>query len=113
MGRIVGRADDMLIIRGVNVYPTQVEAALLQVPELTPNYRIVVSRTGTLDEAEVEVEVTRELVGDPGLRRRAERALRETIGCSIAVSLQPPGSVPRSEGGKLQRVLDHRHVTGS
>jgi phenylacetate-CoA ligase len=108
MGRIVGRADDMLIIRGVNVYPTQVEAALLQLPELTPNYRIVVTRTGTLDEAEVEVEVARELVGDPDLRRRAERALRETIGCSLAVRLQPPGTVARSEGGKLQRVLDRR-----
>jgi phenylacetate-CoA ligase len=108
MGRIKGRADDMLIIRGVNVYPTQVEAALLQVPELTPNYRIVVSRTATLDEAEVEVEVARDLVGDPDLRGRAERALRETIGCSIAVTLQPPGTVPRSEGGKLQRVLDRR-----
>jgi phenylacetate-CoA ligase len=108
MGRIKGRADDMLIIRGVNVYPTQVEAALLQLPELTPNYRIVVSRTGTLDEAEVEVEVARELVDDPDLRSRAERALRETIGCSIAVTLKPPGTVPRSEGGKLQRVLDRR-----
>jgi phenylacetate-CoA ligase len=108
MGRIKGRADDMLIIRGVNVYPTQVEAALLQLPELSPNYRIVVSRTGTLDEAEVEVEVADELVGDPNLRSRAERALRGTIGCSIAVALQPPGTVPRSEGGKLQRVLDRR-----
>jgi phenylacetate-CoA ligase len=108
MGRIKGRADDMLIIRGVNVYPTQVEAALLQLPELTPNYRIVVSRTGTLDEAAVEVEVAQELVGDAQLRSRAERALHETIGCSIAVSLQQPGTVPRSEGGKLQRVLDRR-----
>jgi len=108
MGRIKGRADDMLIIRGVNVYPTQVEAALLQLPELTPNYRIVVSRTGTLDEAEVEVEVAQELVGDPELGSRAEHALRETIGCSIAVTLQPPGTVPRSEGGKLERVLDRR-----
>jgi phenylacetate-CoA ligase len=108
MGRIKGRADDMLIIRGVNVYPTQVEAALLQLPELTPNYRIVVSRTGTLDEAEVEVEVAGDLMDDPDLRSRAERALRETIGCSIAVALKPPGTVPRSEGGKLQRVLDRR-----
>jgi phenylacetate-CoA ligase len=108
MGRIKGRADDMMTVRGVNVYPTQVEAALLRVPELTPNYRIVVSRTGTLDEAEVEVEVAPELVGDADLRGRAEHALRETIGCSIGVALQPPGSVPRSEGGKLQRVLDRR-----
>ena len=108
MSRIKGRADDMLIIRGVNVYPTQVEAALLRVRELTPNYRIVVSRPGALDEAEVEVEVAQELVGDGDLRSRAERALRETIGCSIAVALRRPGTVPRSEGGKLQRVLDRR-----
>jgi phenylacetate-CoA ligase len=108
MARIKGRADDMLIIRGVNVYPTQVEAALLQLPELTPNYRIVVSRSRTLDEAEVEVEVEEERIGDDALRTRAERALRETIGCSISVKLQPPGTVPRSEGGKLQRVLDRR-----
>ena len=108
MGWIKGRADDMLIIRGVNVYPTQVEAALLQIPELTPNYRIVVSRPGALDEAEVEVEVAQELVGNGDVRDRAERVLRETIGCSIAVALRPPGAVPRSEGGKLQRVLDRR-----
>jgi phenylacetate-CoA ligase len=108
MGRIKGRADDMLIIRGVNVFPTQVEAALLRLPELTPNYRIVVSRSGTIDEAAVEVEVAENLVEDAALRGRAERALRETIGCSIAVRLQPPGTVPRSEGGKLQRVLDER-----
>jgi phenylacetate-CoA ligase len=108
MARIKGRADDMLIIRGVNVYPTQVEAALLQVPELTPNYRILVSRSGTLDEAEVEVEVADELVRDADLRGRAERALRETVGCSIAVTLAAPGTVPRSEGGKLQRVVDSR-----
>jgi phenylacetate-CoA ligase len=54
------------------------------------------------------VEVADELVGDDTLRARAERALRETIGCSIGVTLQPPGTVPRSEGGKLQRVLDRR-----
>ena len=108
MGLIKGRADDMLIIRGVNVYPTQVEAALLQLAELTPNYRIVVSRGGTLDEALVEVEVSEESVGNVELRERAERRLRESIGCSIAVVLRRPGTVPRSEGGKLQRVLDTR-----
>jgi phenylacetate-CoA ligase len=108
MDRIKGRADDMLIIRGVNVYPTQVEAALLQLPELTPNYRIVVSRSGTLDEAEVEVEVSEERLGDEELRARAEARLRESLGCSLAVRLSAPGTVPRSEGGKLQRVLDRR-----
>ena len=121
MDLIKGRADDMLIIRGVNVYPTQVEAALLELPELTPNYRIVVSRSGTLDEAEVEVEVSEAFLGEAGtdslsgeldhvreLRERAERHLRERIGCSLPVALEAPGTVPRSEGGKLQRVLDRR-----
>jgi phenylacetate-CoA ligase len=124
MGLIKGRADDMLIIRGVNVYPTQVEAALLELPELTPNYRIVVSRAGTLDEAEVEVEVSEMFLREAGtdslsgelehmreLRGRAERRLRESIGCSIRVTLNAPGTVPRSEGGKLQRVLDRRTLS--
>jgi phenylacetate-CoA ligase len=124
MDLITGRADDMLIIRGVNVYPTQVEAALLELRELTPNYRIVVSRSGALDEAEVEVEVSEAFMRDAGtdslagelhhvrhLRRRAERHLQERIGCSMAVVLEAPGTVPRSEGGKLQRVLDRRTLS--
>jgi phenylacetate-CoA ligase len=124
MDLIKGRADDMLIIRGVNVYPTQVEAALLELPELTPNYRIVVSRSGTLDEAEVEVEVSEAFLRDAGtdslagelhhvrhLRGRAERHLQERLGCSMAVALAAPGTVPRSEGGKLQRVLDRRALS--
>jgi phenylacetate-CoA ligase len=114
MARITGRADDMLIIRGVNVFPTQVEAAILQVPELTPNYRIVVTRTGTLDAAEVEVEVGESILADAKraheLGERTERQLREAIGCTMRVTLQPPGTVPRSEGGKLQRVLDRRKL---
>src|SRR5205823_4409213 len=105
MARIKGRADDMLIIRGINVYPTQVEAALLQLAELTPNYRILVSREGTLDEAEVEIEVSEAFVLGAGtdsladdlqhvreLRERAERRLKETIGCSLPVALRAPGT---------------------
>jgi phenylacetate-CoA ligase len=115
MSLIRGRADDMLIIRGINVYPTQVETVVLGVPELTPNYRIVVSRTGTLDEAEVEVEVRETFVPDAEtegeLRGRVERLLRETIGCSLPVTLAAPGTIPRSEGGKLQRVLDRRALS--
>ena len=121
MARITGRADDMLIIRGVNVFPTQVEAALLQLTELTPNYRIVVSREGTLDEARVEIEVSETFLREAGadslseeldhvreLRGRSERLLRESVGCSLGVTLVAPGTVPRSEGGKLQRVVDRR-----
>ena len=121
MERITGRADDMLVIRGVNVFPTQVEAALLRVTELTPNYRIIVARTGTLDEAEVEIEVSETFLREAGaeslsdehdhvreLRARSERLLRESIGCSLRVTLAAPGTIPRSEGGKLQRVVDRR-----
>jgi len=121
MSLIKGRADDMLIIRGVNVYPTQVESALLGVDDLTSNYRIIVSRADTLDEAEVEVEVAETFLRQAGtdglaeeldhvreLRSRAERLLRESIGCSLPVTLKAPGSLPRSDGGKLQRVLDRR-----
>jgi phenylacetate-CoA ligase len=121
MSPIAGRADDMLIIRGVNVYPTQVEAILLDLPELTPNYCIVVSRSGTLDEAAVEIEVAETFLAEAGrdrlsddldhvrsLRTRAERLLQETIGCSIGVALKAPGELPRSEGGKLTRVVDLR-----
>ena len=123
MGRIRGRADDMLIVRGVNVYPTQVEATLLELPELTPNYRIVVSREHTLDEADVEVEVSDAFLREAGseslgeehehvraLRSRVERRLRESTGCTLRVQLKAPGSVPRSEGGKLQRVVDRRSL---
>jgi phenylacetate-CoA ligase len=105
MAAPTGRTDDMLIIRGVNVYPSQVEAILLELPELSPNYRIVVERTGTLDTAAVEIETAN---ASEELRDAAERLLVESIGCSIAVHLQPPGTVPRSEGGKLRRVDDRR-----
>ena len=105
MAAPTGRTDDMLIIRGVNVYPSQVEASCSSCPELTPNYRIVVERAGTLDTAAVEIETAQASVE---LRERAERLLVESIGCSIAVHLQPSGTVPRSEGGKLQRVDDRR-----
>jgi len=121
MARITGRADDMLIIRGVNVFPTQVEAALLQLTELTPSYRIIVSREATLDEAKVEIEVSETFLREAGadslseeldhvreLRERSERLLRESLGCSLGVTLVAPGTIPRSEGGKLLRVLDRR-----
>src|SRR5207249_1186585 len=103
MNLIKGRTDDMLIIRGVNVYPTQVEAALLELAGLSPNYRVVVSREGTLDEAQVEVEVSAAFLRAAGtdslsesldhvgaLREKAEHRLREAIGCSLPVVEKVP-----------------------
>ena len=101
MSLITGRTDDMLIIRGVNIYPSQIEAVLPRVPGLTTNYRLVVTRDATLDELTVEVEGT-------GDSQELSRLVKETTGCSVLVKVVPPGSVPRSEGGKLQRVHDLR-----
>jgi phenylacetate-CoA ligase len=113
MALIAGRTDDMLIVRGVNVYPTQVESVLLQVPELTPHYRLVVTRERTLDEVEVQVEVQESHLGRDSaelrpLEERVEKLIRETIGTSMRVTLLEPGQGPRSEGGKLARVDDRR-----
>jgi phenylacetate-CoA ligase len=103
MSLIKGRTDDMLIIRGVNIYPSQIEEVISRVPGLTTNYRLVVTRGGTLDELTVEVEGT-------GHDRELARLVKETTGCTVAVNVVPPGSVPRSEGGKLQRVHDLRRL---
>jgi phenylacetate-CoA ligase len=109
MGLLRGRTDDMLIIRGINVYPTQVESVLVRVPGLTPHYRIVVTREGTLDEIEVHVERAAGTVAD-GLAERVHVLLRETIGVGMRVRLLEPGAGPRSEGGKLPRVEDRRRL---
>ncbi len=103
MSLIKGRTDDMLIIRGVNIYPSQIEAVIPRVPGLTSNYRLVVTRGGTLDELTVEVEGS-------GSDAELARLVKETTGCTVAVKVVPPGSVPRSEGGKLQRVHDLRRL---
>ena len=124
MGRIVGRSDDMLIIRGVNVYPSQVEAALVHLDHVTPHYQLVVRRERTLDELEVRVEASEDFfhhVGSEALSEdagadNAARRLREQIrhtlygalGIQTRVRLYAPNSLPRSEGGKLRRVLDER-----
>jgi phenylacetate-CoA ligase len=114
MGPIVGRSDDMLIIRGVNVYPSQVGGVLGRVPELSPHFGLVVRRLGTLDEVEVLVEPRAEVLAaltDERVEEIAGRAaalIRDTIGCTMAVTLVGPGEAPRSDGGKIQRVRDVR-----
>jgi phenylacetate-CoA ligase len=90
----------MLIIRGVNVFPSEIERALLSVPELAPHYQLVVERPGHLDELTVQVEGT----VDPVLVREE---LSRALGVTARVEVVPPGSVPRSEG-KALRVVDRR-----
>jgi phenylacetate-CoA ligase len=100
MSRILGRTDDMLIIRGVNVFPSEIERALLAIPELAPHYQLVVERPGHLDELTVQVEGT---LGPDPVREK----LAGVLGLTARVEIVAPGSIPRSEG-KALRVLDRR-----
>jgi phenylacetate-CoA ligase len=108
MDRIKGRSDDMLIIRGVNIFPRQVEELILAEPSLSPHYRIDVSREGLMDALTVTCEAS---TGDPTLQANAHRALtyrlKSRYGLSAAVVVAQPGSLARSEG-KAKRVFDHR-----
>jgi len=110
MERVAGRVDDMLIVRGVNVFPSQVENVLMGFRELNGNFRLVVSRgTSRLDEAVVQVE-HRPGANERALGERIRRGLREDLGLRVIVELLPPGSLPRSRGGKARRVFDHRDL---
>jgi phenylacetate-CoA ligase len=112
MGPIIGRADDMLIIRGVNLFHTQVEAQLEGIAPFSANYQLVVTRSGAMDDVEVKVEIRDEYVGVEAAvaaaRQQLERKLKEHIGLTLRITAGLPGSIPRSEGGKLGRILDLR-----
>jgi phenylacetate-CoA ligase len=112
IGRITGRTDDMLIIRGVNVYPSQIEHALLQVPEVVPHYLLVLRREGALDTLEIRVESVAEVAGagEGAMQRLAghvRRRVHEVIGLTAAVTVVPPRTIERS-AGKARRVQDLR-----
>jgi phenylacetate-CoA ligase len=109
--RVTGRNDDMLIIRGVNVYPSQVEAVLVGFPGLAPHYQIVLTRDGLLDAMAIEVERTGDAPGDTAACARlagdVQHQLKSMIGVTCAVLVKAPGEVPRSQG-KAVRVKDER-----
>lgn len=109
--RMTGRSDDMLIIRGVNVYPTQIESILLEAEDLAPHYQITVDREGNLDTMEIKVEVKGSVPFGTNCNSLCEVALQKDIkaflGVSAKVRLVEPGSIPRSEG-KASRVTDKR-----
>jgi phenylacetate-CoA ligase len=108
MSALVGRADDMLIIRGVNVYPSNIEHTLLGLPGISPHFQLVVRREGTLDALTVRVEAAEQGVElDSGA---ITRALASALGISVDVVIETGGTVPRSEGGKLNRVDDQRTI---
>jgi phenylacetate-CoA ligase len=116
MGRVAGRSDDMLIIRGVNVFPSQIEEALLRVEGATPHYLIEVDRPGTLDQVTVKVEIRPELFSDrmdrmQALRERIAREIHAIAGIRAEVELVEPRRIERF-AGKAQRVLDRRGMEG-
>ncbi len=114
MEKTRGRSDDMLIIKGVNVFPTQIEEVLFQVEGCEPHYQLIVDRAGTMDTLEVQVEVNENIFFDEMKKQRAfvdmvEKRLLSTLGVGAKVKLVEPSSMPRHEG-KAKRVIDKRKL---
>ncbi len=116
MDRVMGRSDDMLIIRGVNVFPSQIEAVLVGIDGLEPHYQLLVDREGTLDTLEVQVEVREEAFANADevkvlqrTERRIVKDLKDYLGISAKVKLVEPKSLQRFEG-KASRVIDKRKI---
>ena len=112
--RILGRTDDMIIVRGINVFPSQVESVLMKIPEIGDNYLIIVDRKGPLDVMTVKVEVTESAFSDKiadlmSLSKAVSQQLKGVLNIMADVELVEPGTIPRSEG-KAQRVIDNREV---
>jgi phenylacetate-CoA ligase len=112
MDKVSGRSDDMMIIRGVNVFPSQIESVLMEISGTEPHYQIVLDRKGALDDIEVMVEVNESLFSDEikvleALSRQIVSRIRSVLGISAKVTLVQPLTIPRSEG-KAVRVIDRR-----
>lgn len=113
IGKITGRSDDMLIIRGVNLFPSQVEEIVLRMPELAPQYQLVVTRERNLDALEVMTEVRAEFehLGETGreaLARQLGHSLKSSVGINARITVLAPGGVERTLTGKARRVIDKR-----
>ncbi|AFC99922.1 phenylacetate-CoA ligase [Methanocella conradii HZ254] len=112
--RILGRADDMLIIRGINVFPSQIESVLMTIPEVGEHFQIIADRSGELDELTVRVEVTKAAFSDKladlmKLEKKIEYELHKVLNLSTKVELVETGTLPRSQG-KSQKVIDKRKI---
>ncbi|MDI3325051.1 AMP-binding protein, partial [Pontibacterium granulatum] len=107
--KITGRSDDMLIIRGVNVFPTQIEEQILKIPALAPHYEIVVTKEGNLDKVLVKVELTPEALSAPqdAVSKELAHHIKSVVGISTKIEIVATGDIPRSEG-KAKRVFDKR-----
>jgi phenylacetate-CoA ligase len=114
MDKVYGRSDDMLIIGGVNVFPSQIESLLLDIPEIEPQYVIIIRKKGYLDQLHIDVEAKRETYeGGPqkiaAVEKKVEAKIRGIIGLGVKIRLVPPKAITRSEG-KAKRVIDERRI---
>jgi phenylacetate-CoA ligase len=114
MGRVQGRSDDMLIIRGVNVFPSQIESVIMEIDGIEPHYQLEVAREGRLDTLTVKVEVNEKVFSDEvknlqSMERKLEKNIKEMLSVSAQVKLVEPKSIQRSEG-KAVRVVDKRKI---
>jgi phenylacetate-CoA ligase len=114
ISRIKGRTDDMLIIRGINVFPSQIETVLMSIEETLPHYQIIITRQGSLDELEVQVEVDEkwfsdEIRGLETLEKRIRKEIESVLAIAVKVKLVEPKTITRSEG-KAKRVIDMRKM---
>jgi phenylacetate-CoA ligase len=114
MNKVLGRSDDMLIIRGVNVFPSQIESVLVEIAEVSPHYQIVVDRVDNTDTLEVQVEVSAELFSDEvkrleALRSKIKAEIHSVLSIGVDVTLVEPKTIARSEG-KAKRVIDNRKI---
>ena len=112
--RIRGRTDDMIKVRGVMLFPYQIEQAILEVQGVEPHYQIILTRPHYLDEIEVQVEMSKETFSDEvkaieNLRKKLEKRIEEAVGIRVKVTLVEPKTLPRSEG-KAKRVIDKRNL---
>jgi phenylacetate-CoA ligase len=103
----------MLIIRGVNVFPSQVESVLMEMAETTPHYQLIIRRENNLDTMEIRVEINEENWSDSireleGIRRRIDHNIKSLLGIGAIIKLVEPNSIERSEG-KAKRIIDERH----
>ena len=114
MSRVSGRTDDMLIIRGVNVFPSQIESVLMETGQVAPHYQLVVDREGNLDTLTICVEVGEKLFSDEvrslqALEKKITKSIKELLGVSAKVQLVEPKTIERSQG-KAVRVIDNRKL---
>ena len=113
-GKTMRQNDDMLIIRGVNVFPSQIESVLLEMGETSPHYMIIVDRVGNLDTIEIQVELTSDMLSDEvkkieDLENRIRKNIESTLGLAAKITLVESKTLQRSEG-KAKRVIDKRNL---